>query len=170
MDARSICSIIHLLDNALSPALLKALAADPSAAPWYGFARVTAHLADPDFCMRLRDAGCAMLQLGLESGDQGVLNALNKGIDLSTASAVLKNLRSAGIETYVYLLFGTPAETGEAAGRTMKFIIAHSEENGAGTGRRSGGFWRRNSSAIPRSRRSSAMTRPTSPRTMRRFS
>jgi hypothetical protein len=66
-------------------------------------------------------------------------------IDLSTASAVLKNLRSTGIEIYVYLLFETPAETGEATGWTMEFIIAHSEENGAGTGRRSGGFWRGNS-------------------------
>ena len=32
-----------------------------------------------------------MLKLGLESGDQGVLDALNKGVDLETAAAVLKN-------------------------------------------------------------------------------
>ena len=104
-------ALIHLLDNALSPAHLAALAGNPPGAPWYGFVRITPHLADPEFCARLRDAGCVMLKLGIESGDQKVLDALNKGIGLDTAAAVLANLRAAGIATYVYLLFGTPAET-----------------------------------------------------------
>ena len=121
-------ALIHLLDNALSPALLDALAADPPGAPWYGFARVTPHLADPGFCMQLRDSGCVMLKLGLESGDPEVLDALNKGIDLKTASASLKNLKAAGIATYVYLLFGTPAETPAAARRTLAFTVEHAEE------------------------------------------
>jgi len=123
-------ALIHLLDNALSPALLDELAVNPLGAPWYGFARITPHLADPDFCRRLRDSGCAMLQVGLESGDQGVLDALNKGIDLDTASAALKNLKAAGIATYVYLLFGTLAETPESARRTLAFTLAHAEEIG----------------------------------------
>ena len=123
-------ALIHLLDNALSPALLDELAVNPFGAPWYGFARITPHFADPDFCRRLRDSGCAMLQVGLESGDQGVLDALNKGIDLDTASAALKNLKAAGIATYVYLLFGTLAETPETARRTLAFTLAHAEEIG----------------------------------------
>jgi len=123
-------ALIHLLDNAVSPELLAGLAAAPPGAPWYGFTRITARLADPDFCLRLRDAGCVMLQLGLESGDPGVLAALNKGIDLDTASAVLKNLKAAGIAAYVYLLFGTPAETPAAARRTLAFALEHAEEIG----------------------------------------
>lgn len=121
-------ALIHVLDNALSPATLSALAADPPGAPWYGFARVTPHLADPRFCMLLKASGCVMLKLGLESGDQAVLDALNKGIDLETAAAALKNLKAAGIATYVYLLFGTPVETPAAAGRTLCFTAAHAEE------------------------------------------
>jgi hypothetical protein len=122
--------LIHLLDNALSPALLKALAAEPPGAPWYGFTRIIPQLANRDFCRQLKDSGCIMLKLGLESGDQGVLDALNKGVDLETAAAVLKNLKEAGIATYVYLLFGTPAETREAAERTMGFTVAHAGEIG----------------------------------------
>ncbi len=121
-------ALIHLLDNALSPSLLKALAAHPPGAPWYGFTRITPHLADRDSCSRLKDSGCVMLKLGLESGDQGVLDALNKGVDLETAATVLKNLKAVGIATYVYLLFGTPAETREAAGRTLEFTTAHAGE------------------------------------------
>ncbi len=71
-----------------------------------------------------------MLKLGLESADPGVLDALNKGIDTTLAATVLKNLKAAGIATYVYLLFGTPAETPEAARRTLAFTAEHAEEIG----------------------------------------
>ncbi|HQB12809.1 MAG TPA: radical SAM protein [Syntrophales bacterium] len=119
-------ALIHFLDNAMSPALLAALARHPVGVPWYGFARITEQLAAPKFCRRLRDSGCIMLKLGLESGDQRVLDALDKGIDLKTASRVLWSLKAAGIAAYVYLLFGTPAEDREAARRTVEFVAAHS--------------------------------------------
>ncbi len=119
--------LVHFLDNAMSPALLKALSMQPPGAPWYGFARITRELEDPDFCDALKRSGCRMLKLGLESGDQEVLDSLRKGIDLSIASAALKALKRAGIATYVYLLFGTPAESPEAAERTLRFTAKHSE-------------------------------------------
>jgi radical SAM superfamily enzyme YgiQ (UPF0313 family) len=71
-----------------------------------------------------------MLKLGLESGDQGVLDRLGKGIDLATASRVLVNLKEAGIKVYLYLLFGTPAEAEAAARRTLEFVVRHRESIG----------------------------------------
>ncbi len=118
-------AMIHLLDNALSPALLKGLAAQPPGAPWYGFTRMGPPLDDARLCRQLADAGCAMLKLGLESGDQRVLDALGKGVTLEMAARVLDNLRQAGISTYVYLLFGTPAEDEAAARRTAEFVMTH---------------------------------------------
>ena len=94
--------------------------------PWYGFVRITEDMADPAFCRRLHDAGCVMLKLGLESGDQGVLDILEKGISLQTASQVLRNLKEAGIGTYVYLLFGTPPEDRAAARQTREYVVANS--------------------------------------------
>jgi hypothetical protein len=123
-------ALIHLLDNALSPALMDALIVKPPGSPWYGFARVTSRFADPDFCLRIRNSGCVMLKLGLESGDPEVLDALNKGIDLPTVAVALKNLKRAGIATYVYLLFGTPVETPAAARRTLAFTVEHADEIG----------------------------------------
>jgi radical SAM superfamily enzyme YgiQ (UPF0313 family) len=64
-----------------------------------------------------------MLKLGLESGDQGVLERLQKGIELGMVSQVLVNLKSVGIGVYLYLLFGTPAETEKEARRTLEFVI-----------------------------------------------
>ncbi len=117
--------LLHLLDNAISPALLNHLIRKPPGVPWYGFSRITEDLTDLDFCLGLKASGCRMLQLGLESGDPGVLERLQKGIDLETASRALKNLKQAGIGTYVYLLFGTPVETERSARRTLEFTASH---------------------------------------------
>jgi radical SAM superfamily enzyme YgiQ (UPF0313 family) len=121
-------ALIHLVDNAISPALLKVISENPLGVPWYGFARMTHPLTDPDFCIALRQSGCVMLKLGLESGDQGVLDQMQKGISLEEASAVLKNLKKAGIATYVYLLFGTPPEGEEEARKTLEFVVSHHED------------------------------------------
>jgi radical SAM superfamily enzyme YgiQ (UPF0313 family) len=119
--------LIHLLDNAISPSLMKAICERPPGAPWYGFARITKHLADPDFCLVLKQSGCVMLKLGLESGDQTVLDSLQKGINLEEASLALRNLRKAGVSTYVYLLFGTPPEGLIEARRTLEFVVEHQD-------------------------------------------
>jgi hypothetical protein len=123
-------SLVHLLDNAISTALLKRLAADPLGVPWYGFARISTLLTDIDFCQALRQSGCVMLKLGLESGDRKVLDNMQKGIGPETASLVLKTLKRAGISTYVYLLFGTPPETLTGARNTLEFTISHRDEIG----------------------------------------
>ncbi len=125
-----ICSLrpvlVHFTDNALSPALLKALCRESCAAPWYGFVRITQHLADPEFCRALKRSGCVMLQIGLESGSQKVLDGFCKGIDLKIAQKVLDNLKHAGIAAYVYLLFGTPWETESDAAKTLDFAVKNS--------------------------------------------
>jgi radical SAM superfamily enzyme YgiQ (UPF0313 family) len=67
-----------------------------------------------------------MLKLGVESGDQGVLDAMHKGNDISITSRALKVLSQAGIAVYVYLLFGTPAESEKEARTTLDFVVEHS--------------------------------------------
>ena len=119
--------LVHLLDNAISPAVLRALAKDSVGLPWYGFARIGPHLADADFCLALKKSGCVMLKLGIESGDQHLLDKLDKGTSVDMASAVLRNLKKAGIAAYVYLLFGTPQETEGAARKTLDFTVQHSD-------------------------------------------
>jgi radical SAM superfamily enzyme YgiQ (UPF0313 family) len=106
---------------------MSALVKDPPGVPWYGFARFGQDFADPDLCTELRRSGCVMLKLGLESGDQGVLDRMQKGIDLEQAAQVLCNLSGAGIATYVYLLFGAPEETEAEARKTLGFIVRHAD-------------------------------------------
>jgi hypothetical protein len=117
--------LVHFLDNALSPRMLGHLIDHPPGVPWYGFARVTRHLTDPGVVSGLKRSGCVMLKLGVESGDQDVLDALGKGIHIDTVSRALDTIHKAGIATYVYLLFGTPVENENSAGKTLDFTLAH---------------------------------------------
>jgi hypothetical protein len=66
-----------------------------------------------------------MLKIGLESGDQGVLDAEQKGVDLNLAALALQSLKDADIATYIYLLFGTPSESLTQARATLEFTVRH---------------------------------------------
>ena len=121
-------SLLHFLDNAVSPAIMAALIEHPPGPDWFGFARISRHLTDPGFCRDLRRSGCVMLKLGIESGSQKVLENMQKGIDLRQVSEALRVLHEAGIATYVYLLFGTPSESLAEARETLDFARRHHQE------------------------------------------
>jgi len=120
---------VHFIDNAISPSLMRTLANNPNSHKvpflWYGFARIRKELQDFDYLVQLKKSGCVMLNLGLESGDQSVLDNMEKGVNLDVASNVLENCKKAGIKTYVYLLFGTPQENEESAEKTLAYVIKH---------------------------------------------
>jgi hypothetical protein len=56
-----------------------------------------------------------------------VLDSLDKGIEVEGASRTLQTLHKAGIATYIYLLFGTPAENLASARKTLDFTVAHAD-------------------------------------------
>ncbi len=120
-------ALIHLCDSEISPELIDELIENPPGVDWYGFSRFLRAMTDLDYCRKLAASRCTMLCLGLESGDQEVLNKLKKGIKLEIVSKILKNLREVGILTYVYIMFGTPAENKTSALKTKDFIEEHSE-------------------------------------------
>ncbi len=125
--ARHAPGLLHFSDTEIAPRYLRALAASPPGVPWYGFARFSPLLTDPTFCRRLADSGCTMLQLGLESADQQVLDALRKGTHLDQIDRALRTLADARIGVFLYILFGTPAEDRDAALRTRDFVAAHAD-------------------------------------------
>lgn len=118
---------IHFIDNAVTPAFLKALSKKRCSFKWYGFVRFEKELMNQDFCYDLKKSGCDMLKLGLESGDQNVLDNMNKGTNLNMVSIILENLYNAGILTFVYLLFGTVFEDKKSAFHTLEYVKEHRE-------------------------------------------
>jgi hypothetical protein len=119
--------LIHFLDNAVAPSLMKQIIHQPPGADWYGFARISPELSNLKFCRNLRKSGCILLKLGIESGSQEVLDTMDKGINLKMVEEALAALHQAGIATYVYLLFGTPAESLTEAKQTLDFTIRNAE-------------------------------------------
>lgn len=119
--------LLHFTDTEIAPRYLRALAASPPGVPWYGFARFSPLLTEPDFCRRLAASGCVMLQLGLESADQRVLDALGKGTRLDQIDRTLRTLAESGIGVFLYVLFGTPAENHDAARRTRDFVTTRAD-------------------------------------------
>jgi anaerobic magnesium-protoporphyrin IX monomethyl ester cyclase len=58
----------------------------------------------------LRRAGCAEAWMGVESGSQAVLDAMDKGITLDEVRGAAARLRGAGIRIGFFLQFGYPGE------------------------------------------------------------
>jgi hypothetical protein len=123
----------HLTDNAIPVSILKELAArhaDLERLSWFGFVRFEKALEDADFVRQLAKSGCRMLQLGLESGSQQVLDRLGKGIRLESVGKILANLHAAGIASYVYIMLGTPGEEEADAELTRSFLEEHAARIG----------------------------------------
>ncbi len=120
-------SLIHFTDCALSEATLEEIIRRPPGAPWYGFVRVSERMTDRKFLRKLKDSGAVMLKIGIESGSQEVLDSLKKGFRVEAASLMLKGMKEAGLAAYVYLLFGTPAESKKEARETVEFVSRHGD-------------------------------------------
>lgn len=120
---------VHLTDNAVPPASLRRLAVGLRDAEvgWYGFVRLERQLKDPAFAEDLARGGCAMLQLGVETSSQRLLDLLGKGTRAEDLGPILRNLAGAGIRTYVYLLFGVPSESREEAEGTLRWAVDHAD-------------------------------------------
>jgi radical SAM superfamily enzyme YgiQ (UPF0313 family) len=119
----------HLTDDALPLATLRRLARNlrGEGVRWYGFVRPERALLDPRFAAELADGGCAMLQLGVETASQRLLDLMAKGTRAEHAGPIVRNLAAAGIRTYVYLLFGVPTESEREAETTVSWAADHAD-------------------------------------------
>jgi radical SAM superfamily enzyme YgiQ (UPF0313 family) len=70
----------------------------------------------------LKTAGCAEVWLGVESGSQAVLNAMDKGLILSAIIAARHRLKEAGIRACFFLQLGYPGETWVELQQTISFV------------------------------------------------
>ncbi len=121
--------VVHLLDSALPLAPLRRfldVARDHGAA-FYGFARPERRLLRDGLVEAMAGAGCLMLQLGVEGGDADVLARYAKGFDPGEALELTRAAAAAGIRTYLYLLFGLPAERPESREATRRMVAENAD-------------------------------------------
>jgi hopanoid biosynthesis associated radical SAM protein HpnJ len=68
-----------------------------------------------------RDNGLRLLLVGYESGSQGILNNIRKGIRLDRAREFTRNARALGITIHGTFILGLPGETRETIEATIRF-------------------------------------------------
>jgi len=80
-----------------------------------------ADLLDEELLPLMAESGCTTILLGVESGDQAVVDATGKGLRLDTVRHGVEVCRRAGIDTIVSFIIGLPGETPETIERTIRF-------------------------------------------------
>jgi anaerobic magnesium-protoporphyrin IX monomethyl ester cyclase len=77
----------------------------------------------PDILKLMRKAGCWHISYGIESGDQKILDAMNKGEDLSRMEDAVRWSREAGLKTKGFFMVGFPGETEESLRLTKELAL-----------------------------------------------
>jgi anaerobic magnesium-protoporphyrin IX monomethyl ester cyclase len=70
----------------------------------------------------LSRAGCAEIWMGVESGSQKVLDAMDKGLSVSEVVDARMRLKQAGIRACYFLQFGYPGETWKDIQQTISLV------------------------------------------------
>uniref|UniRef100_A0A6H1ZPX6 Putative radical SAM superfamily protein n=1 Tax=viral metagenome TaxID=1070528 RepID=A0A6H1ZPX6_9ZZZZ len=81
-----------------------------------------ADMMTPELAKMMKDAGCYLVMLGLESGDPETLFRTRKGITLEQNIASVKIAHAAGLQVGVYLMFGFPWQTVDSLDNDLKMI------------------------------------------------
>lgn len=89
--------------------------------PWNLHNGIRVDRVDREFLEKARDAGCYGITFGVESGDQTLLDNIDKGTTLEQARKVFKWTKEVGIETLAYFMIGLPGETEETMQKTIDF-------------------------------------------------
>jgi anaerobic magnesium-protoporphyrin IX monomethyl ester cyclase len=79
----------------------------------------------------LHRAGCTEVWLGVESGSQRILDAMDKGTRVEQVPIARDNLRRYGIRACFFLQFGYPGETWEDIQETIRLVrLTHPDDIG----------------------------------------
>ena len=76
----------------------------------------------PDRCKKMAESGCVCISFGMESGNQRVLDLIDKGTKVAYMGETMKNFADAGIGVQIMAFKGFPTETEEEKKATYDFV------------------------------------------------
>ncbi len=79
-------------------------------------------MVDRELLKTMHDAGCIAVWLGVESGSEAILGAMNKRIKLDQTRQAYKIANEVGLMTIANTVLGFPGETSQTAWETIRFI------------------------------------------------
>lgn len=93
----------------------------PLGIPYRVFARSNSLTADA--AKALYESGCRHVAIGIESMSDKMLELMNKKTDQKTNISALRNAKSAGLKTRIYILVGFPGETEETIRKSLDVLL-----------------------------------------------
>ncbi|GAX59196.1 anaerobic magnesium-protoporphyrin IX monomethyl ester cyclase, elongator protein 3/MiaB/NifB family [Candidatus Scalindua japonica] len=78
---------------------------------------------DPEVFARMKEAGCEQIEFGVESGNQQILNNVDKSITLTQVEETVKLARKTGLFIACTFIIGHPYETEETIKDTINFAV-----------------------------------------------
>jgi anaerobic magnesium-protoporphyrin IX monomethyl ester cyclase len=91
---------------------------------WICYARAD-DLADENTTALMKAAGALQVQIGIESGDQGQLDNMDKACTVESNARAIDLCRKHGLTSVASLIVGFPGETRETLARTLDFMRSH---------------------------------------------
>lgn len=91
---------------------------------WQCTSRVYRSLDEP-LLRRLRRNGCVMMNIGLESGSDRILDLMKKGYTTEDVDLMLGAFKAAGMPVHLYCICGFPSETVEDSEMTIAVLLRH---------------------------------------------
>jgi anaerobic magnesium-protoporphyrin IX monomethyl ester cyclase len=79
-------------------------------------------MVDRELMKTMKDAGCIAVWLGVESGSEAMLGAMNKNIKLEQTRKAYKTAHQVGLMTIANVVLGFPGETEQTAKETIRFV------------------------------------------------
>jgi anaerobic magnesium-protoporphyrin IX monomethyl ester cyclase len=88
--------------------------------PWDCQTRVD--LVSKELLHAMKDANCQLINFGIESANQGILNSMTKGTTIQQNVGAIRMAKEAGLSVTVSLVLGYPGETNQTIRQTIDFI------------------------------------------------
>ncbi len=89
--------------------------------PWILINGIRANLADEDLLRHMKQAGLLRLAFGVETGDEDILESIDKRVTHDQIRTAFKNAKKVGLETVGFFIIGLPGDTEATMEKTIKF-------------------------------------------------
>ncbi len=90
-------------------------------AQWMPINGIRANLADIELLGTMKKAGCKRVAFGVETGDEDILESIDKRVTHDQIRQAFKNARKVGLETVGFFIIGLPGDTEETMEKTIRF-------------------------------------------------
>ena len=87
--------------------------------PWITINGIRANLADLETLELMKQAGCKRVAFGVETGDEDILESIDKHVTHDQIRVAFRNAKKVGLETVGFFIVGLPGDTAATMEKTI---------------------------------------------------